>query len=472
VRIPARFSVAVANHGERPVASVQVEVQLDGAVYRRLTLGSVPAGQSASQEFDLAMPRPGSHRLVAQIVPDDGNPLNDVLPADDVRTLAVQVAETVNILLVEGRPTAPRASQELLFYATAVCPDVETGVGAGFIRGTTVSAAELTDQKLSDSSVIVLGNVGRLAPEAWKRLGAFVRDGGGLLIFLGDQVQPASYNWKSEGERSGPSILPFNLGERYSPAASDAHEEPPRLQIADALHPVLADLAHHDKGGLRQAYVQSYWEVEPVEETPPYRTLLRLSNGRPALTVHRVGGGRIAVMTMAAGMTDSNLPAKPDYPPLMLNLTAYLATGKEDELNGLVGGLITTAAQPNQPETANVVMPDGRRAPVEVERSADSTSRIVLRDTRQPGFYVIEHGPRRREFSINPDITDSNLKGADPKLVKTYFGGRAELVNETEGRMAHAEFDAARELASPLAIALLACVVIESILATWFGARK
>ena len=98
---------------------------------------------------------------------------------------------------------------------------------------------------LDQYHAVVLANVYRLAEQTIESLSRFVRAGGGLMIFTGDQVDPEQFN--ASFVRDGHGLSPASLTGVVRPA------EPVRLVIQDRLHPALEAVGRHgDPLGLGQ----------------------------------------------------------------------------------------------------------------------------------------------------------------------------------------------------------------------------
>ena len=69
----------------------------------------------------------------------------------------------------------------------------------------------LEQERLSDYQVIMLCNVEAVTPQLRQRLYQFVVEGGGLLFFAGNRVDPVRYN--AMFYRSDTLVLPLALGQ-------------------------------------------------------------------------------------------------------------------------------------------------------------------------------------------------------------------------------------------------------------------
>ena len=95
-----------------------------------------------------------------------------------------------------------------------------------------------------------------------RRLRRYVEGGGGLIVFAGDRVDPASYNTALAGD-GGESLLPALLGE-VRRADEDATGGGFRIRRLDRQHPILRGVADAiDTGAAR---VERFFSVTPQAE--------------------------------------------------------------------------------------------------------------------------------------------------------------------------------------------------------------
>src|SRR5205807_1957139 len=111
---------------------------------------------------------------------------DDALPLDNRRWLSVPVRYAVRVLLIGGRPNETRQA------ALALAP--QRSPGTNYIEVTEAAESRLLDQDLAQFEALVLCNVSRFTRAEATSLHRFVARGGGLIIFLGDQVHIDNYN--------------------------------------------------------------------------------------------------------------------------------------------------------------------------------------------------------------------------------------------------------------------------------------
>ncbi|MFQ5429263.1 MAG: BatA domain-containing protein [Phycisphaerae bacterium] len=491
--VPLRIAFDIANHSDQLVENVQVHLKLDGTAVRTLDMPSIRARETVSRSVDLSITTAGSHHLSASLVA----PPTDALTLDNTCHLAVRVDAAIPVLLVEGdlvsvapgrrwdrAEAALPPSRRSLFYYRAALSVAREGQTQPSFRLKTIAPAALDTEVLRDYRVIVLGDVPRLSAGAWAALGRYVREGGGLVAFLGEGVDPRGY--RGSITRGGFRRSPLRKGQpnEGDSAAGPLPVEPDvfarlempdeklRFSMAQPDHPVFRDFAGYESGGLLSAFVHGYWRVKESQKPPVdgVQTLLRLSNGDPALLSAQLGRGRVLLWLLDANMAGSNLPAKPDYLPLMLNTTFFVLGRGEAGRNVRVGEALIHRLDPGAASrTIRVVTPDGSLSEGRVD--ADELGLVALfDDTESPGPYRFQSAERIDAFAVNIDPRESDLRAMSTVELKRRFGADAVLVAPGPRAVITA---GARpmELGRLGMVLLLVLVLMETLAATSMGPR-
>lgn len=467
-RVPVRLAFDVENHGDQPVINARVELRLDDRILRTVKLNPLQPNEKRPESVDLLFPTAGPHRITAILI----SPAGDVLEIDNRCYLSVHVASRLAVLLVEGNASADPVRQSLFYYRAALASQSNIDTGSIFqIR--TVGPGALDGELLDDYEVIVLGDVARLSQRTWARLTQYVRRGGGLMMFLGDHVQSVNYGRYAAGTATEPGILPVRLDALIR---MDDPSKPVRFEVVDATHPLLADFTGHDRGGLFLARVKSYWRIAPPDAQNPSanstRTVLRLTNGEPALLSASLGSGRVLVWLLGPDMDAGTLPAKPDFLPLMHNATVFAAGEAIARRNVTIGDIFTQRIDArNAGALATVTLPDGRTAQVRPE-PRDGAVGIAFSQTDQPGTYRLQAGNTTSLFSVNVPTTDSGLRIATEAELNQRFGPKASIVSGIDHAKAAAVAAPPREFAGLAMFLLLGVVIFEAAAAGSMGIRR
>ena len=466
--VSVRLGFDVLNHGDRPISGARVELRHNDRAVKILKLDPLPAGKTLHHWAYLVFDAPGHHSITASLM----TPSPDALEIDNTCHLALHVPPELPVLLVEGDPGAEPARQSLFYCRVALSTHLRED-GDRFIRIRTVSPGELEGELLGDYASIVLGNVNRLAEKTWARLERYVRAGGGLMIFLGGRISQDDYISQVASHDKETGVIPIQLA---SQVQYDENDRPATFTITDPNHPLLADFAGHDRGGLLSAHIRRYWRIAPAPSTAStptsVKTILGLSTGDPALILARIGKGRVLIWAMDANMADGNFAAKPDYLPMMFNATLFVAGDRSADRNVHVGeALVGNTDATHASKSVTVTLPDGTSAQVQPVPYNGSLE-TVYRGTDSPGLYRMSAADLAEVFAVNIQSQDSDLRIAGEAELKRRFGPRAALIEGADDSVAQAAIAPPREYARIAMCALILVVLLETLTASSMGPRR
>lgn len=472
VNQPLRFDVQVANHGSDEAKDIRVQLQVGvEAPSDEITLPSIAAGATTSVTLFTRLRADGFHAITARLVG------GDQLPADDRRTVVVRALREVRVLLINGEPGKEPRDDETFFLEHALAPVSQADRENYFIKTITVVSQELPNLSLLGYDVVVLANVRELPTAITTACAAFVRQGGGLMVFPGAQINPTFYNEQMFVQHA---LLPAPYQEPEGTENQEAVFF--QLQSKQYEHPVVSLWNNPDIGTLGTA---RFFRRTPVGQTGAttvkdagaVRVVLRYSDGKPAVMERDWGLGRVIQFTSTADMSWCDMPVRPAVVPLMHRLLGWLVQRQDEELNVRVGepfirrlptGLADQAykvSAPNQPAGA---AESGRVGMIE------GVALLQHGLTHNAGLYEVALDKEKILFAAQPDPRESNLdplaadQWAKLKAVATVFTASPELSlrSELEKTRVGAEWWL------PLALAVLMLAGLETWLAQKFSRPK
>jgi hypothetical protein len=400
-----RVRANLHNFGDAPYEDMKVYFRVDGRE-RTVSQISLRPRETGQVLFNHAFDAPGSHVIEVAI---DADPLK----ADNVGMASIPVWDRVPVLLVDGSPSPEPLMNETGFLEIALRPfgAVKSDL-ADLIATRTIAAPQLDAASLAEQRVVVLANVNQLADPQLKALEDFVRDGGGLLIFAGDRINPAWYNTAFRAQGRG--LLPASLislagsvDEKKAPAAILAqHYDYPALEMFnDPRNGNLAD------GQVRLWYKFREESAEGKEAPAKSAVLARLDTGDPFLVEKKYGEGRVIFCCTPCDAEWSNLPMRPFYLPLMQQMVISLASTVYPPRNVDVGQSLA-AFLPAAMAGRNAVMtdPDGARQDLPIV--AKGTRALVeFKKAQHPGLYTMEAPDRSLiHFVVSTSRKESDLR--------------------------------------------------------------
>lgn len=466
--VPATFVARVRNYGPDPVANltVQFEFGTHQQVPVRLAGEIPPGGAPVEVKTEFTFRAAGPHVVRARVPAG-------ALPGDDVRRRIVSVRPRLRFLLVDGEPEPEAYRGETDFLAAALMPpgDVSSGIEVDVVPE---SAFPGRDPDAYDG--IFLCNVYRVPDDRVKALEEYVGAGGGLVFFVGDQIDPQVYNsvFYGRGEEAGQRLLPLALrdvegsSDDYANLAPSAPDHP-AVRFLRGLHPVV----------FRTIAVSRYVKAEAAPRGGA-RVLLSYTDedGSPALAEKSFGEGRVLLFTTAADLEWSNFPHSILYVPLLQEAARYVVRRDPDVYTKIVGEPIVVRYDPKEmaPQVAVVPPPELGGAPLQLASAKDeATKQLYYRydRTNVAGEYAVRmktplSEPFERLYAYNIDASEGDLERVDlEKLLAAAPGARVERGSE-EAAVGGDEADRA-EFWRTLVVVLIAVAALETVLAWRFG---
>ncbi len=430
-------------------------------------------------ELDLDTPAPsrgvtftdgGTHVLGLTIAADDR------LKIDNIRRRSVLVASNLKTLIVEGYRGNGALEGSAAFLNLALAPPHEAITPgeqtASPINTEIISDIQLGNQVLTDYRAVILTNVARLSDTAAEQLALYVRGGGTLLMFMGDQVSTDSYNQ---------SLLPRNLlpgplvRQVNTPADQDGYQFD--FTPANVRSRYLKVFENQPGSGLETARVYNYIQMalardSVAERVLDFRSTSAASGGNvdaidPAVTVHSLGDGRVVFFATTADPRWTSFPAKPAYVVLMHELLAGSIDAGDAWMNLEVGQSMTIPRQVKLTTTPTLTDSAGREIPLTAE--ADTYHSQPMDST---GVYKLNTGSATWPIVVNPPAQEADIRTMEPGAIRAAMGD-VEIEMIDDAVMVTGKTDeTGRDFGWPLLAMLAGVVATESVLAMRFGHNK
>lgn len=483
--VGGNYSARITNHGDSDSAATSMHVFVGSAAQPAVAVPVIPANRSVEVPFEATFPNESAETLTIELEPD-------ALTADNTRSLVVPVVRAMRVLVVNGEPATDTYQDEVFLLDVALRPEGPQFSGN---EVTVVDENEFEATDLSSFHLVVLANVHHATEDIAARLEEYVTAGGGVAIFLGDQVDPDVYNRVLY--RDGKGLLPGRLGE------SVAQERGVAFGEIEGAHPAMRRFRDAQVSFFQGVVAYRYVQCEPVtaatqpaslerepstrpreqDARPPAQVLMRLAdNERSPLLVERsLGAGKVAMLTTSVDKEWTNLPERPAYVVLAMELTQYLARAAAAGGGQLVGEPIRLSLEPGKiRNTATLKLPGYPQEPLvhleaQPELAAGVPTLYWVR-TEQPGVYQFTlldsaGGEEPRPVAVNVDTREGDLHRAGRAalleaaagLNATYVAGEALAKQDGETR---------RELWPALLIVLVGLLMSEQALAWWFGSDR
>lgn len=468
---PVEFTVTVTDRGPVPQRQVAVELFVDGLKVDTAEVDLAAAGEgpgrSRAAVLRARIERPGLHQVEARL-------LEDRLEADDRRYLPLRVYDHLGVLVVDGEPGEGLFEGEADYLAFALSPvDPDTSEVVGPLRSKVIRLFQLPREDLSAYGVVVLANVASVPKPVVDRLERFVRRGGGLMVWLGDRVQPEAYN--RDLYRDGEGLLPVRLGGPVGPGQPEG-EGTFGFSTTGLTHPILRLFAESASADLSTVRVYRALSAS-LPEGAAGRVICRYTNGGVAMAERPFGRGRVLLVTTSADAEWTDLPHKAAFLPLLHRSIYYLVRSLQR----------TWMLAPAEPIVV-ALPPEDRGGIVEVRRPGsqvdevsteltDEGPRVRYPNTGQAGFYLL----RRRGlpeplglFAVNVDPAEADLSAFGEAQLRSLVGGLGVKVLGGEGPLGEEvrRSRRGRELWRWLLALVLGLALLETFLGRAFAPKE
>ncbi len=397
-----------------------------------VVIDEIRPGETATARFQVYFPQAGQHVVEAEL-PDDA------VTADNRRWCVIDLPAAEQVLVIDGSPDQHHG----FFLSAAFAPGQRTNTG---IRPDVQPAAFLRDatpESLAQYRAIYLLDLDRVDPHVVPVLEDYVKAGGGMGIFVGDQVNVAFYN--QHLYRDGQGLFPVEL-ERSDLLPDELFENAPDLEVQE--HPIFGIFLVERNPFINLVRIDRY--LKPAESWAPspdstIEVLARLRNQHPLAVERRLGDGRVIAFLTTLAPDWNNWAQDPSFVVVLLQLQSYLAAPTRMNEEHLVGSPLELQldAKKFRPELAFVV-PSDDGLPLVVKQTADppdaesplliaslsTTDATSAASTRRSGIYeawpeTIEGAVELHRYAVNVNPAESDLTIAETQTLLT----RLEPVN-------------------------------------------
>jgi len=467
VDAPVTVRATLEHFAAEPRAECAVRLAVNGQIEGRKVVTLDPRKPATVQFAGVAFRTSGPHVVRVEVDAD-------ALTLDDSRELAVDVERELRVLCVNGAPSGDLVSNETYFLERALAPQqFEFAEGGSVFAVDTVSDVDFLTRNLNSYRLVVLANVFQVAKESLPQIEAFVRRGGGLILFPGDRVESEAYNRVLY--QDGHGLLPARIMERKS--FPPGGREFSRFRARPGDHEVLRTLADRNVD-VSIARVFEYFYLKPTEGDPGVRVLFRYDNPEmsAAAVEKHFGQGLVVLMSTSATTRWSTFPLSPAFAPFLQELASYACGGSAGQRNLTVGEPIRTVLFPGEFGTSVTVLKPGKER---VERSPapeGEAFRFDFPDTRYAGVYTVDFGGSKgkMDYCVTLDTRESDLEriskaeldAAVPDNPFVYVKSPEEL------RTATSRGETGTSIWKALVYATLGLLLLEALLAKVFGAHR
>jgi hypothetical protein len=409
---PTRLPVTIVlkNTGKTPVRNLSVTLEIDGRLQEKES-GSVEV--IGPDEFfpvtlTAKLDQPGLRLITARVTGDE-------LPGDNRLDKLLLVRDKLRVVVVDGSvdPRDPKQSSSH-FVKNALLPVSTDQVNEYFVRVSVVTPDEAGAGLLKQADVCILCNVAAsntdrpgiagLSAEFVAGLQQFVKEGGGLIVGVGDNLLSQRYN--SVLGSAGANLLPFDLQEPITAELESPLKPGPDSTEANSFLNKFRDEPF--RSVIADVEVR---RMVPLVEQGAGRVLVRLTNQKPWISTRNIGDGEVVFVGTSLDESWTNWPAKGGAYLTFLQFTmAHLTNRTQRGVNRVAGETIVW-----NPTEANTVFellgPDSQRTTLGKPTGELPKLSLNVPETALAGVYRVgtpgEDPPSAARFAVTPDLRDS-----------------------------------------------------------------
>lgn len=380
----------------------------------------------------------------------------DESPLDNERIYLAEVPPAMKVLVLDDLAERPAPDRASVFWEYAVAPPSAPGrepVTSFVVKTVTWDAAQ--KENFSDYGIVVIANMGDLPQGLVSRIMFYVREGGCLITFGGENVQPYPYE------------ALYRQGEGPLPVVFKDKEE-----ATGFLKPLIPDSGNLETGLFKFIRKTSGGEGKAQAAI---KVLGQMSSGQPLVMLKPFGQGRSVVLAMDPSLKWSRLPLTVDYPVFVQELLRAVLGDPNRLVNLSVGDIFT---QPVLLSSQHLLVkkPDSEKVRIMPELTpGEEFPRINFSDTDVRGLYLVDAAAgvlARRRFAVNLNPDESDMKKLTESEVESKYSKKVEFLPDGNLEKWAQRKTAIREFAGIFLFLVFLLMLTESFLAMRFGLRK
>lgn len=406
---PVHIYASVRNFNNLPLRDDVVSVFLDGVRVAQKNVSVEPYG-SASLDFTVTPKKTGFIKGYVELE-------HDAIEPDNKRFFSISIPDRVNIAIV-AHTTADIQYLTLALQASAA----DGNQSLLHIDQTTEQQFSLLNIRTAD--VLICANVSSFSSNDVERIKSFVGNGGGLILFPGNDLQLNNYNT---------TLFPaLNIPPGGNVVKTPGEQTALSFDKIDLDHPLFATIYERELRGKNHS--SQTIESPAITTTLQHltgkqgQTLITLNNGSAFLSEYSSGNGKILLYSVPPNLTWSDFPLKGIFAPLMHRSVMYAAAlngSQETYTAGNDAAISLNSARNRSAENQyRVIAPDGVEELIQLSSQKGSTSStsFLLHHLEQPGWYELRNGKTLLSLvAVNTDNRESDTRSISDADLETFW---------------------------------------------------
>lgn len=387
----------IRNNGNRPAKDRLAHLFVNGKRVGQQAI-DVDEASLARALFRMIPDRTGLQSGFVMLEDDD-------LLDDNRRYFTFRILDQIPVLIVTGHKS------DAHYLEMAFQPEAKS---VSYIRSNQIDYTKLTETNLEDYRALIFSNVPQIDNAASLKLQRFVANGGGLMVFLGDDVNPRNYNEYIQKKLN----LPL-LTETYGNPSDNQFLS---LGKIDFSHPIFRGVFEGKADQIASPHIQFALHVRSDK---PLDKIMEYSNGAPFLFESQYQQGRILYFTTGLSRDWSDLVYRGIFVPLLHRCVTYLAGGTSNERNEVLVGDEITYMPDRKYSDSELVMQKPDDSAVNIKPEVTKGEYLVrFKDTELPGIYTLKSGQTQvAQWAVNYDPAELETNAFKTDELKKYVAG-------------------------------------------------
>lgn len=403
---PVRIFADIHNYGNQEIHDFLVRVLIDNQGTTQRVIHLKP-GEKQRLVFPIRLIQTGWIRCQIQIDEDAFLPDND-------KYFTFRVPETIRVLLI-GKDMESIRPVEL-----ALNPKKES---RNLFQIKRALHGQSWMDEINRADVVLMSNYPLFQSEEYQRLNQFVESGGGIFMFLGQDVDTSNYNRLWLEPLAG---LHFNriVGNQ---TGSQGYSS---LRSLDPDHPLFEGVFKPDMATFQPLHFYRF--IHLTGKAP--QSILTFPDGKCLLAELHHGKGKIFLFTSSLDPEWSDIIYSSLFAPLMYRSVLYLSNWSGEEKDVSIGQTLSVSVDSgNIQSTYCIQMPGGNESFI-IPEIRQNRYELSFSGTSLPGFYrFLKDQELIGVKAVNIDSRESDFKAIDKRALKTYFKHIGfEIVNKND----------------------------------------
>lgn len=410
------LTATVANNSARDGNNRLVHLFLNGKRVAQQTV-EVPAGTERRVTFRATPDTTGFIFGRLELEDDD-------LLLDNSRSFVLFIPPQRRLLAVGGH------AEDLTYIRLAFDPAAKESANTWH----EIAAENFAAERFENYDGIILANVPRLTESVAPRLINYLNNGGGVMIFLGSDVDLRNYN-EALLSRLEAGVFGASMGQLAANGAPASGDNVIKLGRVDFSHPVFSGIFEKSDKAPRLDSPLFRFAVQ-MQLANGSLPIMEYANGYPFLVERRTGSGLLLIFTSAATAQWSDFAFKGLFAPLTHRCISYMTQGRDNQREAQMVGeeLVTNLRLPATAVEMELPNGDRRKVPVKI---AGQNYQVRYAEAEQPGPYrlwqmtgeVSSRGKLLQTWAVNFNPTEMKLPPLSETALQAALGGAVAFIS-------------------------------------------